>query len=96
MSQHVFETIKDGREITVLMGWDRPLQGFFLVIDYVDSDGDEPLWSNLTHHDPPHPKSLDSFLAVLKEFEITIPKSMIAELLQDQVKNAGNKQISHF
>jgi hypothetical protein len=33
MSQHIFITRQDHTPVQVLMGWDRPLQGFFLVID---------------------------------------------------------------
>lgn len=32
MTQHVFiSSMKDGRKVEVMAGWDRPLQGFFLL-----------------------------------------------------------------
>lgn len=36
MSQHHFHTIHNGQETHILMGWDRPMQGFFLVIEKED------------------------------------------------------------
>ncbi|HRG61627.1 MAG TPA: hypothetical protein PLP75_01270 [Burkholderiales bacterium] len=43
MSQYHYMLVHEGKNTEVFMGWDRPLQGFFLVID---QGGDEPLWSN--------------------------------------------------
>ncbi len=91
MSQyHYF--IKHNNEIThVQMGWDRPLQGFFLVIEK-ESDLDEPFWSNLNQK-VSHPKILDPFIKVLKELKIEVPSQMLDELLLDKVNNMGNKVI---
>ena len=46
MSQHHFTVIHNGEETEILMGWDKLLQGFFLVIEKL-SDEDEPFWSIL-------------------------------------------------
>ena len=40
MSQYHYMLVHEGKNTEVFMGWDRPLQGFFLVID---QGGDEPL-----------------------------------------------------
>ena len=32
MSQHIFKTTYEGYPVTVMMGWDRPLQDYFLTI----------------------------------------------------------------
>lgn len=96
MSQHLFETTLHGEAVTILMGWDKPLQGFFLVIDYNNSECDEPLWSNLNQIDP-HPKTLDKFILVLNEFnfDIPVPQEMIDAVLQDKRENCGNKEVIH-
>lgn len=74
------------------MGWDRPLQGVFLV---VDQGGEEPLWSNLDQ-DVSHPNSLTPFLVELNEMGIVIPKSMTLELFEDQKQNVGNKNVVYY
>jgi hypothetical protein len=94
MSQHYFETLHQGEMTEVLMGWDQPCQGFFLVISK-QSDEEEPFYSNLYERNP-HPQDLDYFLGVLKRFDITIPQTMINALREDKRSNAGNKHVSHF
>lgn len=96
MSQHLFETTMQGKPITILMGWDRPLQGFFMVIDYNHIDLDEPLWSNLNQTES-HPKTLDQFIQVLNDFKFdsSVPQQMFDAVLQDQRENCGNKEVIH-
>ncbi len=68
MSQYIFEAhTKNGNKVEVLLGWDNPLEYFFMVIDSDDSD--EPLYSNLFESDP---ASLDlpHFQRVLEGFGI--------------------------
>ncbi|GAB4223542.1 MAG: hypothetical protein Tsb005_18990 [Gammaproteobacteria bacterium] len=91
MSQHHFYTQHAGERTHILLGWDKPLQGFFLVI-HKPSDGDEPYWSNLaTVGLLPH---IDYFLQVLKTQGIDIPQPMIDAVLQDARDNVGNKQVT--
>lgn len=95
MSQHYFNTEVDEVETCVFMGWDEPLQGFFMVIQkptYVDT----PFWSNLEEDHWPHhpwPDNIDGFLNVLNEMGIQLPEKMITELLNDKKNNIGNKQV---
>ena len=93
MSQHHFYTLHQHEKTHILMGYDRPLQGFFLVIEKT-SDGDYPFWSNL---DQPvsHPKQLGPFLDILHGLNIQLPDQMIAEIIQDAKDNIGNKQVLH-
>ncbi|CAK2159495.1 hypothetical protein [Vibrio crassostreae] len=81
MSQHSFHA----RGYHVLCGWDRPLQGFFLVIE----KSDELQYSNLFEDDP-HPKSFDVFLIVLARFGIPVPEQILTALDEDKAANAGN------
>lgn len=99
MSQHTFNTcrlLKDqSREeiITITMGWDRPLQYFFMVIE---GDDDEPLWSNLDQPEA-FQKDLELYKKVLHDFnfKIPVPQQMLDEVLADKEIDAGNKLVIH-
>lgn len=93
MSQHHFFTEHEGQKTHVLMGWYRPLQGYFLVIDK-EFDEDAPYWSNLNCAIS-HPKQLTPFLHVLKKKHIALPEPMMAALRLDAAENTGNKQMIH-
>ena len=57
MSQHVFETTLDGKAVSVLLGWDRPLQQVFLVIDEVqevDAVEERIVYSNIGNTEQVH------------------------------------------
>lgn len=95
MSQHIFYTIHNDELISILMGWDKPLQGYFMVIDKPDLGLDEPFWSNLINNNPNYPKTLDPFLKILSKLKITVPKQMIDEILADGDQNLGNKEVLH-
>lgn len=99
MTQHTYNTQSHGRAVTVLMGWDRPLAGFFLVIGLRDSTSDEYLYSNLEDPDLVEwmglPQSLDHFDAKLAEFGIELPSNMRAEILCDARFNVGNRYVSY-
>lgn len=105
MSQHKFITMHNGSEIVVTMGWDRPLQGFFMFIMEVDSkpliageteNEDEPvyLFNCLDQHDA-HPREISGYLFELIDREIVIPQEMLNELLSDSTHNVGNKIVEH-
>jgi len=94
MSQHHLYLEHEGKNTHILMGWDRPMQGYFLVIEK-DAAEDEPYWSNLTHADDPYPKSIKPYLEVLRDFNIDIPDSMIEALEEDGKTNAGNREVLH-
>lgn len=96
MSQHYFKTTYQGEPVTILMGWDRPLQGFFMVIEKPQRKDDDEryLYSNLNEEDS-HPKSLKPFLDVLRVFQIVLPGEMIHEVLEDKMINCGNKTVEH-
>jgi hypothetical protein len=36
MSQHFFHAVVEGHPVQVMMGWDRPLQGYFMSIERTD------------------------------------------------------------
>ncbi|AUR52060.1 hypothetical protein [Aquella oligotrophica] len=93
MSQHHFYTTHQSQKTHVLMGWDRPLQGYFMVIEKGEMQ-DEPYWSNLSQEES-HPKTLLPFIVVLEQLNIKIPQRMIIEIMEDGANNAGNKEVIH-
>lgn len=104
MSQHKFITTHGDSEIVVTMGWDRPLQGFFMSIIKVNAepsaseteDKDNPvyLFNCLDQHDS-HPREITGYLFELIDREIVIPQEMLNELLSDSTHNIGNKIVEH-
>lgn len=104
MSQHVFTTTHEGNAIEVLMGWDRPMQAFFMVvekidIDDADLDDDAYIYTNL--YDPDlvgtggMSQCLDYFVKTLEELEITVPEALLANVQADGEDDAGNKYVSY-
>ena len=81
-----------GETYSVLTGFDRQMQGFFLVIFPAGDDGTEhdPLWSNLDHV-PAHPKTFEHFEPVLERFNLQLTPELIEQLYQDQREQKGAK-----
>lgn len=102
MSRHYFETTYKDHPVTVLLGWDRALGHYFLVIekqvDFVDPDvtefDDQYLYSNL-YESNPFGLSLGHFKAVLHRLKITVPANMFTEVERDSWNNVGNRDITH-
>lgn len=86
MSRHSFRAKKDGEEIHITMGWDRPCQGYFMVIFGRD---DEIIYTNLDN-ERPHPPSFDRYLTYLGKQGLEIPSQMINQLILDGLHDAGN------
>lgn len=96
MSKHMFRTTHENEPIIVFLGWDRPLQGYFMFIERPNRDDEEEkyLYSNLDETES-HPKTLDVFLTVLDCFRISLPQQMIDEVVIDGCENCGNKTVEH-
>lgn len=92
MSQHWLKTTHQGKLVTVMMGWDCPLQGYFMTIfiDNTDDKEDSFLYNNLDL-DLAHPKTLDPFIQALDELQIKVPAEMIEDVKRDGELNMGNK-----
>jgi hypothetical protein len=99
MSQHYFHTKHNNTEITVLMGWDRPLQGYFMVISDKNKRGDEYIYSNL--EDPQLcdagglAETIEPFVNKLNELGIEVPFDMLFGVELDGAFNEGNRQVTH-
>lgn len=101
MSQHSFKTTHRELPITVLLGWDRPLQYFFMVIENTapDDDGQEEqddgyLYSNLNDKHP-FGMCLADYQAKLAELGITVPAEMFIRVGRDRLLNVGNRCVSY-
>lgn len=106
MSQHFFTTQAEVypedvspnlSPVKVLMGYDRPCGGFFMVIEDLSEDGDI-VYSNLFEPDP-YPKTLVRFGEVLSELKITLPQGMLEEVAADALLQPPylerNKVVKH-
>ncbi|VFR53410.1 hypothetical protein BRI6_4753 [plant metagenome] len=102
MSQHYFETVHRGFPVTVILGWDRPMRYFFLVIrkppELIDStmkiEDEDFLYSNL-HEEDPFGHGLNYYRAVLRHFHIDVPDSMFTKVQGDFAGNVGNRVVKH-
>lgn len=100
MSQHTFSTTFGNRPVTVLMGWDRPLRGFFMTIEYADDPEDEEYaYCNL---DDPKliasgglPPDTEHFKTVLETMNVKLPQRMLDEIEADGKNNTGNRYVSY-
>lgn len=94
MTQHCIDglTTAKGEKVNVLTGWDRPLQGFFLVIEAANDD--RVIYCNL---DDPKlsgcgglPSSFDYFQQVTTGLGVVVPAQVWKNLQGDQIANRGN------
>ena len=99
MPQHYFSTSLQGRSVTITLGWDRPLQGYFCTVARNDAEGDEDayVYSNLDDHALNSrtglSESLDYFDALLMARGLTVPRAMMAEVERDGMFNVGNRHV---
>jgi hypothetical protein len=89
MTQRALKAAIRDREVIVLMGWDRPLQYRYMVIDSVDSD-DEPLYSNRSDDEAGLRGKLAYFTKKARSFGTEIPSAMLARIQADEALNLAN------
>jgi hypothetical protein len=89
MTQRTLKTAIGGRSVTILMGWDKPLQYHFMVIEYLDGD-EELLYSNLDDDAAGLVSRLAYFAKKPRTFGIELPPAMLAKLQADEALNMGN------
>ena len=95
MSQHFFETTTaDGSEVTVIIGYDRPLDYVFLM---VEGPNGKMLYSNLTD---PYAGivqcEVDYYRPILASFGITLPEGIYRDVQKDQIDRVGDRHVTHF
>ncbi|MFC5862057.1 hypothetical protein ACFPT7_07115 [Acidicapsa dinghuensis] len=94
MSQHILSTTASrGREVTVTLGYDRPLDYVFCTV--MDADGDV-IYSNLDDEMAGTDlQDVDYFRPVLRQLGIDAPDVMFTEVKSDQAQRVGNR-VEHY
>ena len=96
MSRHHLRTVRAGSPLLVVMGYDRPLNEFFLQLwdDDPAAEAEEPAYSSL---DEPETDWRDIATVVrrLEELAVPVPRSMIDAVVADSVHRAGNRIVEH-
>jgi len=88
MSQHYFETTRAGAPVTVLLGWDRPMQCYFLTVE----DPQCIVYSYLGEKDA-FRHDLEYYLEKLNELKIDVPLTMFEQASYDGMFNEGNRRL---
>ena len=95
MSQHHFATTYQGRPVNVVMGYDRPLRGFFCCVELTDTEDDDYAYCNLSDAKlfPAMglAASVEYFRGVFAELGLQVPESLFTECICDQANNVGNR-----
>lgn len=93
VTTHRYRTFHSLGIVLVTMGWNNKQQGFYMTIQHDDKENWEMIWSHLTQRNP-YPKSLASFLEVLKQFDICLPHDM-AEQVKKSRKGSRRAPMWH-
>lgn len=97
MSQRLVKTQYNGQPVVVQLGWDRQLYGFYCVVTAVDSQSDDPIYSNLTDWALMGTYGMSPDLAyfedVLQRLGIKVPAAMLQAARDDAVNNVGNRVV---
>jgi len=98
MSRHFFDCEHDGRSVRVRLGYDRPLDEYFLHIEFIDSGADDEhtvLYASI--NDPRvDTQNLSYFAGVLAKYGIQVPSSLFQEAAVDSFFHVGNRYVQHF
>ena len=96
MSRHHLRTVRGTSPLLVVMGYDRPLNEFFLQLwdDGLEAEADEPAYSSL---DEPAADWRDIATVVrrLEELDVQVPRSMIDAVVADGIHRTGNWIVEH-
>lgn len=83
MSHYIHEMKWQGKKVGVHIGWDQPLQRFFMYIENLDATDDEDMliFDNLRMHDPDLP--LETWLDILAALGIELPQELTEQVVRD-------------
>ncbi|HZC22037.1 MAG TPA: hypothetical protein VE866_01770 [Candidatus Binatia bacterium] len=92
MSRHIYSTsTKELGEVTVVLGYDRPLDYVFCTIETTE----DTLYSDLGDLDAFNQQDVDYYRSKLAEYNIQVPEAMFEEVKTDQVNRVGNRVVDH-
>ena len=95
MSQHVYPSAYKGQPVNIVVGWDRPLQGYFLNVELTEVDG----FVYTSCSDPQliysrgFAESLTPFNEKLDELGLSLLLAVIEQVELDAAANAGNRYV---
>ena len=99
MSQHIYKATVRGAEVTVQMGWDKPMRGFYAVVEAPEGSSQDYLYSNL---DDPRlaangglSDSLDYIVEALSRLGIAVPAVLVKEVSSDKLNNVVNRVVKY-
>jgi hypothetical protein len=106
MSRHYFDCEHEGQTVRVVLGYDRPLDEFFLQVyrtGFAAGDSfreqlcDEAdfLYASMSDYDAP-PDDLTYFRSQLKRLGINAPESLFKAVEADAARRTGNLVMVHF
>jgi hypothetical protein len=95
VSQHWFDD--ETKNVSVLLGWDRPLQYFFCVVFPFTNDkhrlSEDYLYSNLVEPNAFDITTHEHFRDLLHwRFGVVLPEELVQVLLEDQRKGIKHEQ----
>lgn len=94
MSQHYFDTERQGEPIRVLLGWDP--QCFFMVVERIQPEPDQEDYLFLSWQDaPPEQRSLAFLEIKLEELGIEVPPQMLDEVAMDQAFDRSERMVTY-
>ncbi len=102
MTRRYFDTQHTTGPVRVILGYDRPLDEYFLQVRRQPRVEDEEieednLYVYLSLADPDaRIDDLDYFRTKLRELALQIPESMFLAVTEDAVNRAGNLTAEHF
>lgn len=98
MSRHFFDC-ELRLMVRVRLGYDRPLNQFFLQVErlagHADSDDSPFLYASIDDPDDSG-TSLDYYRGKLEQLGLRVPDSMFDAVAQDAARNAGNRCVQHL
>ncbi len=100
MSQHSIETTDaNGRAVTVIIGYDRPLNYVFCLVELRNIEPDIEDW--LLYNNLADPKvgtrqqDVGYFKSVLDNMGISVPMAMFEQVEADQAGRVGNREVRY-
>jgi len=91
LSRNTITLSKDGKNIQVIAGWDRPLREFFLNFLPLDElSDDDTSFDDLFEVELQNFASAREIAEVLTKHGLELPPAMVRALEEDALRNVGN------
>lgn len=89
MSEHYYDTLHNGRPVTVTLGWDKALECYYLDIALLDAPNGPCYLYSYIHEERPFELSLDHFRERLEGLDLAIPDRMFEEVQKQRCPTNG-------